>query len=281
MSSSRADTRVETFDAFGVPVFAEGADEFMTAIDSWMKGRREGLPGEYICFRDVNGVVQSWYDPRLARAHEHAFINAPDGRPLVWLGRRRGYKNIERICGPDTTIAICKYGVARGWRHFFLGATDETLDRLVGNLTRMVPGLELAGTHSPPFRQLSEDETEAMLDTIRDSRCDILWVGLGCPKQEIWMEQHSKKLSGILSLGVGAAFDMHAGDVRRAPMWMAATGLEWLWRIAQEPARLGPRYAFAIPRFLARVVREEFSSASRLSVAVNVTAAKSNMPRRE
>lgn len=247
-------------EILGVPVAGVSRKQFVDLVAEWLEVHRDDVHGEYICFRDVNGLTLSPGNPSLAAAHAGAFMNAPDGAPVAWLARRRGCKDVERVSGPDMMPALCERGLQEGWRHYFLGATPETLQLLISGLSAKYPGLKVVGSVAPPFRPMSEIETEEILDGIRSSGANLLWVGLGCPKQELWMHRHAASLPGVLSLGVGAAFDLHAGLIERAPMAFQRSGMEWIWRIMQEPRRLGPRYARSVPRFSALVAREEFTT---------------------
>ena len=260
-----------TFDALGVRVAALNPDEFLAALDGWHRDPDTARGGAFINFRDVHGVVRAWEDPALAAAHEKALFNAPDGKPLAWIGRRRGYRNTAQVCGPDMMPAVCRYGVSRGWRHTFYGSTPEVLSKLRERLQTIAPGLQVVDEISPPFRPLSAVETEEMRERIRSGRPHFVWVGIGSPKQEIWMSQNAEFLPGSISHGRGRGV-RHAAPTTfpRAALWMRNLGLEWLSRALQEPRRLGSRYAKVVPRFLWRAfcvecvglwrtVRNEFS----------------------
>ena len=178
----------------------------------------------------------------------------PDWLPrtgcLVWLSRLRGFRHVERVYGPDLMLALCERSVHTGYRHFFYGGDRDVPDRLAGNLQRRFQGLRVAGGHSPPFRALTDEEDEAIVKLIDAARPDIVWVGLSTPKQEHWMAKHVDRLRASVLIGVGAAFDFHAGLKKQAPPWMRRSGLEWLFRVAIEPRRLWRRYASNIPLFL-------------------------------
>lgn len=251
----------------GAPIAMINPKAFVEIVSAWLHQRTATTRGIYINFRDVHGVVRALDEPSLAEAHQKAFMNAPDGKPLVWTGRLRGHR-VEQVCGPDSLPLICQAGLSQGWRHAFLGGTPAVLDTLVANLKAAHPGLEVVQAVSPPFRPMSEEETQALIAGLSEAKPDFLWVGLGCPKQELWMAQFASLVPGAISMGVGAAFDFHAGTVQRAPLWIRKVGLEFLYRAVQEPQRLGRRYAQIVPRFAFHVVREElFYRASRIRSA--------------
>ena len=181
-----------------------------------------------------------------------------DGLPLVWLARRRGLTGVSQVCGPEMILEICKHGQARGWRHAFFGATPDVLEALTENLAAQFPGLVIVAAISPPFGTCPIEQMDEMVKRLSDCRPDFVWVGLGSPKQELWMARYAGRIQGALCMGVGGAFDMHAGRKPRAPRWMRSVGLEWIWRAFREPFRLIPRYARVVPRFIGRVVVDEF-----------------------
>ena len=193
-------------------------------------------------FCAVHTLVEASKDLELRDALNEADLLAPDGMPLVWTGRLKG-KRVERVCGPDAMLALLDRGRERGHRHFFYGSTPEVLDDLIVRLTERLPGVEVAGSYSPPFRALSWQEVESVVKTINESRADYVWVGLGSPKQDEWLAAFRPLLRSAVLLAVGAAFDFHAGHLRRAPRWAQRLGVEWLFRLASEPRRLAWRYA--------------------------------------
>ncbi len=170
--------------------------------------------------------------------------------PLVWLSRLYGWRNTRRVYGPDLMLDLCERSLATGYRHFFYGGQEGVPDRLSDRLQRRFPGLIVAGTYSPPFRTPTEEEDEEIVRRINDAKPDIVWVGLSTPKQEHWMAQHVDRLAASVLIGVGAAFDFHAGVKRQAPRWMQQSGLEWLFRLGSEPRRLWRRYLVNNPMFV-------------------------------
>lgn len=229
----------------GVGVNAINMDQAVVTIEWWI-ARREA---KYVCVTNIHGVIESQRDQNLRRIHNTAGLVTPDGMPLVWLSRLRGFKHVERVYGPDLMLALCQRSVEMGYRHFFYGGDSHVADQLAANLRRRFPGLRVAGAYSPPFRSLTDEEDDGIVKLINDASTDIVWVGLSTPKQEYWMAKHVGRLKASALIGVGAAFDFHAGRKKQAPRWMQRNGLEWLFRLATEPRRLWRRYATSIPSF--------------------------------
>ncbi len=193
----------------------------------------------------------------LKEIHNLAGLVTPDGMPLVWLAHLAGLAHVKRVYGPDLLLETAKLSLEKGYRHFFYGGGEGVAEKLAARLCQRFPGLPVAGTFTPPFRPLTSAEDEALIDRINASRADIVWVGLSTPKQEYWMAQHCGRLEAPVMVGVGAAFDFHAGLKRQAPRWLQASGLEWLFRLATEPRRLAGRYIRNNPRFVLRVAAQQ------------------------
>ncbi len=208
----------------------------------------------YITVTGVHGVMESQRDEALRQIHNNAGLVTPDGMPLVWLCRLKGYKHVQRVYGPDLLLAVCLHGLERGWRHYFYGGAEGVPELLAQKLTQRFPGLQVAGTYSPPFRPLSAEEDAQIVEIISATGADIVWVGLSTPKQEKWMAAHLGRLNAALMVGVGAAFDFHAGLKKQAPRWMQRSGLEWLFRLLSEPKRLWKRYLINNPLFVILVI---------------------------
>ncbi|MEO1265855.1 MAG: WecB/TagA/CpsF family glycosyltransferase, partial [Pseudomonadota bacterium] len=255
-----ADQRI---NILGVPVSVVDMTTAIERIGGWI-ARKEA---RYVCVSDVHSVMRGHDDPDHMAALADADMVTPDGTPLVWVSRLRGNTEIRRVCGPDLMLEICKASEASGWRHYFYGGTEATGASLSEKLATYYPGLNICGSYAPPFRPLSAEETEAALDHIRASRADIVWVSLGCPKQERWMHEMSARLPGMTLIGVGAAFDFHSGNVKRAPVWMQRNGLEWLHRLMSEPRRLWRRYLIMAPRFVLLSVAETLKGRRKLTTA--------------
>lgn len=220
-------------------------------------------PG-YICAANVHVVTESVYHPALRRALRGAAAVVPDGMPLVWFLRRHAHPAQDRVYGPDLTERVLAIAGRRRWRVFFYGGAPDTLAALVRVVRRRHPGLRLAGAFSPPFRRtFAPREFDAHLRLIRRARPDVLFVGLGAPKQEIWMARAAARTRLPLTLGVGAAFDFLAGGKPQAPRWMMRTGLEWAFRLMTEPGRLWRRYLVTNPLFLLLVALQELGIVDR------------------
>jgi len=194
-------------------------------------------------------VMEAYDSAEFREVVKSADIVTPDGMPLVWLMRMRGYKNQERVYGPALMLRILEPAEEKGISVGFLGGSNETLNLLVQKMVSRFPGLKIAYQYSPPYRALSDEEDRLITDAIRNSGAKILFVGLGCPKQEKWIHAHKKRIPAVM-VGVGAAFDFHAGVKKQAPGWMQRAGLEWLFRMLTEPGRLWKRYFIHNPRFV-------------------------------
>jgi N-acetylglucosaminyldiphosphoundecaprenol N-acetyl-beta-D-mannosaminyltransferase len=256
-------------DVLGVAVSAISMDDALEVIDGWITGGDH----QYVCVTGVHGVMESQRDPALRRIHNAAGLVTPDGMPLVWLGRWHGHRRITRVYGPDLMLAVCERSIATGYRHFFYGGGEDVAERLVRRLERRFPGLAVAGTYAPPFRPLTTDERDDIVRRINDAKPDVVWVGLGTPKQEHWMAQHVDRLTASVLIGVGAAFDFHAGVKAQAPRWMQRSGLEWLFRLGSEPRRLGRRYAVNNPVFVWMTLRQMWGGSASLSTRVEARPA--------
>ena len=222
----------------------------LETIEQWI-ARRER---HYVCVTGVHGVMESQRDDELRRIHNRAGLVTPDGMPLVWLSRLHGQRHVERVYGPDLLLACCERSVARGYRHFFYGGGERVAQQLADRLLHRYPGLTVVGTYTPPFRPLSATEDQAIVTAINAAAPDIVWVGLSTPGQERWMAAHVDRLHAPVLVGVGAAFDFHAGLKRQAPRWMQQSGLEWLFRLNSEPRRLWRRYLRNNPAFIWHVL---------------------------
>lgn len=198
---------------------------------------------------NVHSVMAARQDPKLRRALQEADVATTDGMPLVWAMRTLHGLPQHRVYGPDIMRRAFEQG-ASGIRHFLYGSTEETLEQLVSQLRLLAPEAEISGWYSPPFRELTDEELDEHGRLIRDSGATVVWVGLGMPKQELWMHRMASRLEETTLVGVGAAFDFLAGRVRQAPRWMQRSSLEWLFRLKEEPRRLWCRYAIFNPLFL-------------------------------
>lgn len=209
----------------------------------------EQLSGNYMCVSNVHTTIMAYDDPEYMEIQNDGIMAIPDGGPLSSLGRKKGFDNMRRTTGPSYMEEIFKISVQKGYRHFFYGSTEETLKKMRSKLTEEYPGLQIAGVYSPPFRKLTEQEEEEIINMINENAPDFVWVGLGAPKQEKWMNQHKEKVKGFM-VGVGAGFDYLAGNISRAPQWMQKLNLEWLYRMLQDPKRLFKRYLYTNIKFI-------------------------------
>jgi N-acetylglucosaminyldiphosphoundecaprenol N-acetyl-beta-D-mannosaminyltransferase len=204
----------------------------------------------YVLASNVHTLMMSQTDNDYRKINNESDISLPDGKPLVWAARLLGEARIQRICGRDLMTALCQESLKNGYSHFFYGARENVLELLLEKLRNKHGGLKIAGYYSPPFRPLSKEEDDRVVNMINDSQADLVWIGLGAPKQEKWIAEHLGKIKAPVMLAVGAAFDFHAGNVRQAPAWIQEAGLEWLFRFWLEPRRLWKRYLLNNPRFL-------------------------------
>lgn len=209
----------------------------------------QNAESRYVCVANVHMVMEAYDAPDFREAVNQADLVTPDGVPLVWALRRMGCAGQQRVYGPDLMLWVAEAASKNGAPVGFFGGAPETLELMVKNLQITYPGLRVVYQYSPPFRLLTKEEDQRIVEAINTSGTRILFVGLGCPKQERWMQEHHKRLQAVL-LGVGVAFDFAAGIKRQAPAWMQRTGLEWLFRLAQEPQRLWRRYLIHNPRFV-------------------------------
>lgn len=215
----------------------------------------ESMRGNYICVANVHTTVMAYRDEDYQKIQNESLMTLPDGKPLSIVSRRRGYPYAERVAGPDLMQRVFELSKKKKFRHFFYGSTLETLDKLKKRIEKRYPHLVIAGMYSPPFRKLTEEEDREVVSRINNAKPDFVWVGLGAPKQEVWMADHKNRIDGLM-IGVGAAFDFEAGVIKRAPKWMQEMCLEWLYRIIQDPRRLIFRYVSTNFSFIWNVWKE-------------------------
>jgi N-acetylglucosaminyldiphosphoundecaprenol N-acetyl-beta-D-mannosaminyltransferase len=237
-------------DVLGVGVSPVSLRSAVSTIMQWLHdGGRH-----YVCVSNVHTVMACQRDEELRRIHNASGLTTPDGMPLVWCARRAGADDVTRVYGPDLMLALSATLASEGRSVFLYGTTPTTLALLAARLTEKFPGLKIAGSYAPPFRALDVDEDADVCRQIDDSGADVVWVGLGAVKQERWMAEHTRVLHAPVLIGVGAAFDFHAGVVAQAPLWMQRRGLEWIYRLVREPRRLWRRYLSTIPWFMVKIV---------------------------
>ncbi|HTX33288.1 MAG TPA: WecB/TagA/CpsF family glycosyltransferase [Solirubrobacteraceae bacterium] len=240
-------------DVLGVQLALTDYDEMLHWFDSMVAGQLRG----YLCACNVHTVMASREDPELRSALDSATINVPDGQPLVWALNALGHTLRDRVYGPELMSRACERAVDAGHRFYLYGGRNQgALVQLALNLRRRYPGVKIVGGYSPPHRPLTLEEQAAIAEEINHSQADVVWVGIGVPKQEKWMAQMRPRLEAPVLVGVGAAFDFHAGLVPQAPSWIQESGLEWAYRLAQEPRRLWKRYLRYNPMFVASFAQQ-------------------------
>jgi N-acetylglucosaminyldiphosphoundecaprenol N-acetyl-beta-D-mannosaminyltransferase len=220
-----------------------------SAVTTLAAARAAGQHG-YVTVTGVHGVIESQDDPELRRIHNASLLSTPDGMPMVWMGRIRGFREMDRVYGPDLMERLMAWSQTSGATHYFFGGNTGVAEELKAKMEQRFPGVRIVGTHTPPFRPLTEDELNALGAEVARLQPDFFWVGLSTPKQERFMAAHGQRLNARILIGVGAAFDFHAGRVTQAPRWIQRSGLEWLFRLTKDFKRLWPRYSRIVPRFL-------------------------------
>jgi N-acetylglucosaminyldiphosphoundecaprenol N-acetyl-beta-D-mannosaminyltransferase len=231
----------------GTRVSAVDLNSAVDLCDRWIQLSREN---GYVCATGVHGIMEAYADSELRRILNHAFMNVPDGMPMTWVGRMQGFHDMDRVFGPDLMMAMCRLSVERGYRNFFYGGKPGVASFLSESLQRKIPGLQVVGTYTPPFRNLNSHEDKELLAQVRESRPHIIWVGLSTPKQERFMAQYVDYLQAPMMCGVGAAFDFHTGAIRDCSQWVKRAGLQWVHRLIQDPTHLWKRYLRNNPAFL-------------------------------
>lgn len=233
-------------NVLGVGVSAVDMASAVDTIAGWIARREQ----HYVCVTPVNPVVEAQRDERLKRVLNASGLTVPDGMPLVWLCRWAGYRHVERVYGPDLMLQVCARAAREGYSAFLYGARPGVAEELAGVLCSRFPGLRIAGTFTPQGYPLPPAEDEQVVARINAAAPDIVWVGLGNPRQDFWVAEHAGRVEAPALIGVGAAFDFHTGRVKQAPRWMQRAGLEWLFRLSQEPRRLWRRYLIGNPLFV-------------------------------
>lgn len=238
---------------YGCLIDVASEDEALERIDTWAAGRESRA----VFFCNAHSVVTARRSAGFAAVVERSDLALPDGQPVAWTLRRSGHASQRRVCGPDLMLRCCEQAAERGHAVYLFGSDPQTLVRLASELRLRFPALSIAGVESPPFRPMTPEEDAAVVERIRGSGARLVFVGLGCPKQEVWIDQHRGRLPAVM-VGVGAAFGFHAGTVRRAPAWMQRFGLEWLFRLLCEPRKLWRRYLLTNTLYVAFAVRGEW-----------------------
>ena len=249
-----ASVRNERFEVFGIKYAVARTEEAVFHVLSHLKD----LSGKYICFSNVHTSVMGRENPEYKEVLNSSAFTFPDGNPIAKLQQKEGYIGAERVAGPDFMEHMFRDTTDGSVSHYFYGSSEETIEKLRKNLLDKYPGINIAGMYSPPFRALSEEEDKADVEMINSSGADIVWIGLGAPKQEKWMLAHKDKINGVM-MGVGAGFDFHGGTIKRAPVWIRKIGFEWLYRLFQDPERLFKRYFVTNTKFICYLMKDSFS----------------------
>ena len=242
----------ERIRILGSPVSAVSMQQVCDSVMDGLAHRRKG----YVCLAGIQTLSVAYEDPDFREVLERAFLVTPDGMPLVWLGKKKKKKHMTRVYGPDLMLNVCRLTVESGHTHFLYGGHPGVADELKRTLEKRFPGLKVVGTYCPPFRPLSDSEEQAFIEQVAEAKPDIIWVGIGTPKQDRFMRDYLQRLDTTLMFGVGAAFDFHTGRVKQAPGWMQRSGLEWFFRVCCEPRRLAGRYFRNNPLFVWRLIKE-------------------------
>lgn len=245
-------TSYPRFDILGVKISAINIFQALKTIENWIQTKE----AHYICVTPAHGIMECQRNPRLLSIFNSSGLTTPDGMVIVWLLKLNGFRNVSRVYGPDLMRAVCRYSAeTANYRHFLYGGAPGVAQKLSKRLSTLYPGINIVGTHTPPFRELTESEENEITDKINRAKADIVWVGISTPKQELWMASHLGRINAPVLIGVGAAFDFLAGTKREAPKWIQKIGMQWMFRFVMEPKRLWRRYA-EYPYFVWLVARE-------------------------
>ena len=236
-------------NVLGVGIHAINLDVAVELMEFALTSSSKG----YVCVTNVHTVMEAQNNAQYREVLNSSFLTVPDGRPTVWVGRTQGYNAMDQVGGPDLMLKFCEVSSRKGYTHFFYGGQPGVAEQLKESLTHRYPGLSVLGTYTPPFRPLNQEEASELCNLLIRLKPDVTWIGLGAPKQELFMAEYLGRLDTTLMVGVGAAFDMHTGRIKDAPRWMKRAGLAWLHRLKQEPRRLWKRYLQTNPRFLCEI----------------------------
>ncbi|XEC95514.1 WecB/TagA/CpsF family glycosyltransferase [Paenibacillus tarimensis] len=228
-------------------ITALNLNETVFEIERWISFKKNN----YVCVCNTHSIVTASNDPYFNEVLNNAGICTPDGMPLVWALRMYGFKGQDRVDGPNLMLKLCELSSKNGYRIYLYGGTQQTLDQLYNQIKSQNSSIKIVGRYSPPFRKLTDNEENEIIQKINASNADLIFVSLGCPKQEVWMYNNRNKVNGIM-LGVGAAFDFITGNIKRPPIIIQKFGLEWFYRLISEPKRLWKRYAYNNPMYVYR-----------------------------
>ncbi len=238
MKTHSGEKKYERVNILGVGISAINMNDALRQMERWVKTKEQN----YICVTTVHLLMEAQKDHALRAVLNSAGLTTPDGMPLVWVGKLSGYYDIDRVYGPDIMLNFSALAAEKRYTNFYYGGAPGVTQELSEKLTERFPGLEVVGTYSPPFRPLTPEEDEEVVNMINKANPDVLWIGLGAPKQDRWMGEHIGRVKAPVMVGVGAAFDFLSGRKRQAPVWIQRSGFEWLFRLLSEPKRLWKRY---------------------------------------
>jgi len=233
-------------NVLGVGIHAVNLESAVALIESAILSHRRG----YVCVTNVHAVMEAQTSDYYKDVLNNSFLTVPDGRPGVWIGRIQGHSQIDQVGGPDLILKVCEMSSCNGYTQFFYGGQPGVAEQLRDEMCRRYPGLKVVGTYNPPFRPLHEEEEKELGVRFASLKPDVTWIGLGAPKQELFMAQYLGRLDTTIMIGVGGAFDMHTGRTKDAPQWVKRVGFAWFHRLAQEPRRLWKRYLRTNSRFI-------------------------------
>ena len=239
-------TTQKTAMVLGIPVEPLDMESVVARVAEQLELRRKG----YVCMVCVHGIMEAQRDPGFAEVYARASLLVPDGAPAVWVGRWQGFHNMQRVAGPDLMLEVLGRKEFANRTHFLYGGKEGVADELRERLMRRFPWVQILGTQTPPFRDLTMQEEESLATRIRELKPDMMWVGIGTPKQDRFMMRFLPMLDSTLMFGVGAAFDFHTGRIKDSPQWVKRAGLQWLHRLIQDPRRLFWRYLRDNPAFV-------------------------------
>jgi N-acetylglucosaminyldiphosphoundecaprenol N-acetyl-beta-D-mannosaminyltransferase len=245
------------YNVLDIPIHALQIPGLISRMKDWIAN---GQYGRCITFANVHVVMEAQRDTHLRTIlTDEGTVNVPDGMPLIWLGRGHGFTLPRRVYGPDLMYEFCKETAECRYRHFFYGGAEGVPEEMISNFSKTIGQINVVGTYSPPFRPLTTIEDERVVEMINRAKPDVLWLGLGCPKQEKWAFEHRHLLKVPIIASVGQAFDIYAGRVQQAPSWMRDGGLEWAFRLATNPKRLWRRYVIFNSLFLVYCLTEKLN----------------------
>ena len=237
----------------GVGISAIDQEFALQQIDSWIENDER----QYVSVCTVHTIIECQKDYSVRQAVNRAGMATPDGMPLVWLASMDGERHVERVNGPDLMLAVCERSVEHGYKHYLYAGDEGVPELMDSELKSRITEQQVVGEYSPPFRSLTQEEEEQIIDMLNQAAPDIIWVGLGTPKQDLWMAKHRHRLNAPVIVAVGAAFDFHTNRIAQAPEWMQRSGLEWLFRLKQEPGRLWYRYLVYNPLFVIKIIEQK------------------------